>query len=178
MFDLSDKVAIITGGAGALGEAIAQGLAAYGADIVVTGRTMKTLERAVKLVEDVGRKALAVTCDVASEADVVRLVDETLKTFGRIDILVTVAGLAKRHPAEDFPVEDFDQVIDINVRVPSCPASTSAKCSRSKAAARSSPSRRCVRCRPSGWIRRLRHQQGRRESAHQAVGDRVGKVSH
>ena len=116
MFDLTGKVAIVTGGAGALGEAIAQGLAAYGANIVVTGRTLKTLEQAVKLVEALGGKALAVTCDVSSEEDVVRMVDQTLKAFGRIDILVTVAGLAKRHPAEDFPVEDFDQVMDINVR--------------------------------------------------------------
>jgi NAD(P)-dependent dehydrogenase (short-subunit alcohol dehydrogenase family) len=116
MFDLTGKVAIITGGAGALGEAIAQGLAAYGCDVVVTGRTKKTLEQAVKLVEGLGHKCLAVTCDVAKEEDVIRMVDETMKTFGRVDILVTVAGLAKRHPAEDFPVEDFDQVMDINVK--------------------------------------------------------------
>lgn len=116
MFDLSGKVAIITGGAGALGEAIAQGFAVYGAKVVVTGRTLKTLEQAVKLVEESGSQALAVTCDVSKEEDVEALVAQTLKKFGRIDILVTVAGLARRHPAEDFPVEDFDQVMDINVR--------------------------------------------------------------
>jgi len=116
MFDLTGKVAIITGGAGALGEAIAQGFAAYGADVVVTGRTLKTLEQAVHSVEALGRKALAVPCDVASEDDVVKLVELTMKTFGRIDILVTVAGLAKRHPAEEFPVDDFDQVMNVNVR--------------------------------------------------------------
>ena len=65
MFDLSGKVAIVTGGAGAIGEAICQGLAAYGANVVVTGRTIKTLEAAVKKVEELGRKALAVPCDVA-----------------------------------------------------------------------------------------------------------------
>lgn len=116
MFDLTGKVAIVTGGAGALGEAIAQGLAAYGADIVVTGRTLKTLEQAVKVVKALGRRALAVTCDVSKEDDVIKMVDQTIKTFGRVDILVTVAGLAKRHPAEEFPVEDFNQVMDINVR--------------------------------------------------------------
>jgi gluconate 5-dehydrogenase len=116
MFDLSGKVAIVTGGAGALGEAIAQGLAAYGADIVVTGRTLKTLEQAVKAVQALDRKALAVTCDVSKEEDVIKMVDQTVKTFGRVDILVTVAGLARRHPAEEFPIEDFNQVIDINVR--------------------------------------------------------------
>lgn len=116
MFDLSGKVAIITGGAGALGEAIAQGFAAYGAKVVVTGRTLKTLEQAVKLVEESGSQALAVTCDVSKEEDVEEMVAQTLKTFGRIDILVTVAGLAKRYPAEDFPVGDFDQVMNVNVR--------------------------------------------------------------
>lgn len=116
MFDLTGKVAIITGGAGALGEAMAQGLAAYGADVVITGRTKKTLEQAEKLVEELGHKCLAVTCDVSKEEDVIRMVDETMKTFGRVDILITVAGLAKRYPAEDFPVEDFDQVMDINVK--------------------------------------------------------------
>lgn len=116
MFDLTGKVAIITGGAGALGEAIAQGLAAYGADVVVTGRTIATLQQAVKSVEALGRKALAVTCDVAKEDDVIKMVEKTMETFGRVDILITVAGLAKRHPAEDFPVEDFDAVMDINVR--------------------------------------------------------------
>ena len=116
MFDLSGKVAIITGGAGALGEAIAQGFAVYGAKVVVTGRTLKTLEQAVKLVEESGSQALAVTCDVSKEEDVEALVAQTLKAFGRIDILVTVAGLAKRHPAEDFPVGDFDQVMNVNVR--------------------------------------------------------------
>lgn len=116
MFDLSGKVAIVTGGSGAIGEAIAQGLAAYGANVVVTGRTVKTLEAAVQKIEELGRKALAVPCDVAKEEDVIRAVDETMKTFGRIDILVTVAGLAIRHPAEDFPVEDFAKVMDVNVR--------------------------------------------------------------
>ena len=77
---------------------------------------MKTLEQAVKLVEALGRKALAVPCDVAKEEDVVNMVAQTIKTFGRVDILVTVAGLAKRHPAEDFPIEDFDQVMDVNIR--------------------------------------------------------------
>lgn len=115
MFDLKDKVAIITGGAGALGEAIAIGYATYGATVVVTGRTVSTLAQVVKSIEAVGGKALAVACDVAKEEDVINMVKQTMDTFGRVDILVTVAGLAKRHPAEDFPIEDFQKVMDINV---------------------------------------------------------------
>jgi NAD(P)-dependent dehydrogenase (short-subunit alcohol dehydrogenase family) len=116
MFDLKGKVAVVTGGAGALGQAIAQGLAVYGADVVVTGRTLETLRPVVKDVEALGRKALALCCDVAIEEDVENLVKETLKAFGTVDILVTVAGIAKRFPAEEFPIDDWQQVMDINVR--------------------------------------------------------------
>ena len=116
MFDLSGQVAVVTGGAGALGQAVAQGLAAYGADIVVTGRTLQTLECAVDAVKCAGGKALAVTCDVSKEDQVAAMIGKTMETFGRLDILVTVAGLAKRHPAEDFPIDDWQQVMDINVR--------------------------------------------------------------
>jgi gluconate 5-dehydrogenase len=121
MFDLSGKVAIVTGGAGALGQSIGQGLAAYGADIVIsdlllTEQTKKAMEEAVKKVEDLGRKALPVHCDVTKEESVEALVKATLDKFGRLDILVTVAGLAKRAPAEDFPIDDWQSVMDVNVR--------------------------------------------------------------
>ena len=116
MFNLKDKVAVVTGGAGALGKAIAQGLAIYGADVVVTGRTIKSLLPVAGDIEAVGRRALALPCDVAVEADVEALFEETLKEFGSVDILVTVPGIAKRFPAEEFPIDDWQQVMDINVR--------------------------------------------------------------
>ena len=116
MFNLKDKVAVVTGGAGALGKAIAQGLAIYGADVVVAGRTIKSLLPVAGDIEAVGRRALALPCDVAVEADVEALFEETLKEFGTVDILVTVAGIAKRFPAEEFPIDDWQQVMDINVR--------------------------------------------------------------
>lgn len=115
LFSLEGKVAIVTGGAGALGETICEGLAAYGADIVVTGRTLQTLEEAVKKIEKYGRRAIAVTCDVTKEEQVEALVERVKAEFGKIDILFTVAGIAKRYPAEDFPIEEFDQVMKINV---------------------------------------------------------------
>lgn len=116
LFNLEGKVAIVTGGGGALGETICEALASYGADIVVTGRTQQTLEEAVKKIEKHGRKALALTCDVSKEDQVIDVVNTVKEKFGKIDILFTVAGIAKRFPAEDFPVEDFDQVMAINVR--------------------------------------------------------------
>ncbi|MPW24714.1 glucose 1-dehydrogenase [Alkalibaculum sp. M08DMB] len=115
MFSLEGKVAVITGGAGSLGEGVAEGLALHGADIVVTGRTLKTLEETVKKVEAVGKRALAVVCDATNEDQVEEMTKKVLEKFGKIDILVTVAGIAKRHPAEEFPLDEFQQVLDINV---------------------------------------------------------------
>ena len=116
MFSLAGKVAIVTGASGALGQAVAQTLAAYCADVVVTGRTLKTLEPVVEAVERIGRRALAIPCDPSQEDDVIRMVDQAKAAFGTVDILVTVAGMAKRAPAEDFPIDDWQQVMDANVR--------------------------------------------------------------
>ncbi|MGO0059824.1 SDR family NAD(P)-dependent oxidoreductase [Brevibacillus fluminis] len=116
MFDLTGRVAIVTGGAGALGRDIALGLAAFGADVVVTGRTIATLEKTVGEIEKLGRSALAVACDVSRKDDVEALVQNTVQRFGKIDLLVTAAGIAKRFPAEDFPIEAFEQLMDINVK--------------------------------------------------------------
>ena len=116
MFSLAGKVAIVTGGSGTLGKAVAQALASYGADVVVTGRTLKTLEPVVEAVERIGRRAMAIACGPSQEDDVIRMVDQTVNTLGTVDILVTVAGMAKRAPAEDFPIDDWQQVMDANVR--------------------------------------------------------------
>lgn len=116
MFNLEGKVALITGGAGSLGESVAIGLAACGADVALTGRTLKSLQESVKSVEKAGKKALAVACDVSREDQVINMVEKTMEEFGKIDILVTAAGMARRFPAEDFPVDAFDQVMDINVK--------------------------------------------------------------
>lgn len=116
MFDLEGKVVLITGGAGALGSGIAKGMALHGCDVVVTGRTISTLEKVVADIKAIGKRALAVTCDVTSEEDNNEVVRKTVEAFGKIDILITVAGIAKRFPAEEFPVNDFDQIMDINVK--------------------------------------------------------------
>ena len=67
MFSLEGKVAVVTGGAGSLGEGVATGLALHGADVVVTGRTIETLQSTVKKVEELGKRALAIACDVTNE---------------------------------------------------------------------------------------------------------------
>ena len=116
LFDLSGKVAVVTGGSGGAGKAISVGLALYGADVVVTSRTLSTLEQTAAEVKKIGRKALPVSCDVADPKSVDEMIKKAQDKFGKIDILVTCAGIAARSPAEDMPIEDWQKVMDVNVR--------------------------------------------------------------
>jgi gluconate 5-dehydrogenase len=116
LFDLRGKVAVVTGGSGGAGKAISTGLALYGADVVVTSRTLATLEDTAAAVEKVGKKALPISCDVADSESVDNMVNRTLAEFGKIDILVTSAGIALRHPAEEMPVDEWQKVMDVNVK--------------------------------------------------------------
>ncbi|MBW1799665.1 MAG: glucose 1-dehydrogenase [Deltaproteobacteria bacterium] len=116
MFDLSGKTAIVTGGSGGAGKAISIGLALFGADVVVTARTLSTLEETAAEIEKQGRKALPIACDVADEDNVNNMVGQTMKEFGKIDILVTTAGIALRHPAEEMVIDDFQKVMEVNVK--------------------------------------------------------------
>lgn len=116
LFDLTGKVAVVTGGSGGAGKATSIGLALYGADIVLTARTLSTLEETAAEVEKQGRKALPISCDVADPESVDQMVKRTMEEFGKIDILVTTAGIALRHPAEEMPIDEWQKVMDVNVR--------------------------------------------------------------
>ncbi len=116
MFDLTGKVALVVGGHGGLGQAIALGLAEAGADTVVASRNLKALQAVAREIEGKGRKSLAVTVDVSNEPQVKSMVESILKSFPRLDILVNAAGLAIRKPADSFPIEEWQQVMDINTR--------------------------------------------------------------
>jgi NAD(P)-dependent dehydrogenase (short-subunit alcohol dehydrogenase family) len=93
-FNLDGKVAIVTGAAGGLGVAFAEAMAEAGADVVCADINPQGLEETVGKITKIGRKAVAVICDVSKEADVVRMVKETVDTFGRLDILFNNAGIA------------------------------------------------------------------------------------
>jgi NAD(P)-dependent dehydrogenase (short-subunit alcohol dehydrogenase family) len=116
LFSLEGRVAVVTGGSGALGESAALGLAAYGADVVLTARRAEVLEEAAVKVRETGRKVVTVSCDVQDEASVQDMVAKTLEEFGRIDILVTSAGIANRFAAEEFPIDEWQRIMDVNVR--------------------------------------------------------------
>lgn len=115
IFDLKDKVAVITGGNGTLGAAYAQAFALHGAKVVVTARRMETLEETVASVTEVGGECTAITGDVTSPEAQQAIVDKVHEMYGRIDILVNNAGMAFRAPAEEMPADKFEQVLSVNV---------------------------------------------------------------
>ena len=116
LFDLEGKVAIVTGGNGGLGLAMASGLAAAGASIVVAARNPDKTAAAVAQLEAAGGQALGIAVDVTEEADIDGMVAETLDAFGRIDILVNNAGVTVRKEPEDLSADEWDHVLDVNLR--------------------------------------------------------------
>ena len=115
MFDLTGKVAIVTGGAGGLGRPISLGLAKCGADVVVDDLASANPQGVADDIAALGRKALAVTADVTSAESMKEMVDLVVKEFGKIDILVNVAGINARFSAEEMPAEEFEKVIRFNI---------------------------------------------------------------
>ena len=116
MFDLTGKVALVVGGHGGLGKAIALAMADSGADVAVASRNVDALNAAAKEIEAKGRKSLAVSVDVVNDHQVNAMVDAIQRVFARIDILVNGAGLAIRKPADSFPIDDWQRVMDVNTR--------------------------------------------------------------
>ena len=130
MFRLDGRVAVVGGGGGAIGAALAEAMAGAGARVVVAGRTPSTLESAVARVRAAGSEGLAVEADMTSEADCDRMVQETIARFGRIDIVVNAAGGGAGkvlHPAEDYPRSDWDWIMELNVRSTIVPTQAAAR---------------------------------------------------
>ena len=113
---MTGKVAIVVGGAGGIGYVQALGLADAGADVVVASRKLEHLEPVVREIQAGGRKSLAVPVEVTQERSVVAMVDSVLNEFSHIDILVNAHGLAIRKPADTFPIDEWQQVMDVNTR--------------------------------------------------------------
>ena len=116
LFDLTDRVAIVTGGSKGLGEAMAEGLVSAGAAVVLASRHAAEAEAtAARIASEYGGKAIGVQADVTKPAEVQALVDRTLQEFGRIDILINSAGINIRGPIGELTYEQFRQVQQINV---------------------------------------------------------------
>jgi 2-dehydro-3-deoxy-D-gluconate 5-dehydrogenase len=115
LFDLSNKVAIVTGGNGGIGLGMARGLAKAGAAVVIAARNRDKAEGAVKELTQLGAKTIFVPVDVAKDKSCQDLITSTVEHFGRLDILVNNAGIALTNMPEDFPLEDWRKVIDTNL---------------------------------------------------------------
>ena len=118
LFSLQGRVSIVTGGATGLGLQMATGLAEAGSHVVICSRKLENCEQAAAGIEQLGVKALAAACDVTKPDQVEALKDATLRKFGRVDVLVNNAGKAWVAPAEDMPLERWQQVMDLNVTAP------------------------------------------------------------
>ena len=113
---LRNKIAIITGAGKGIGKETALDFAREGADLVLISRTLNDLEKISKQVQKYNVKTLCMTIDIASETEVKKMVDNTLSTFGRIDILVANAGIHLRKTIIETSVADWDEMMEINLR--------------------------------------------------------------
>lgn len=116
LFDLTGKVAIVTGASRGLGQYFGRALANAGADLVITSRTLSSLTKFKKEIEALGRKALPVQMDVLSQNDIENMVQAAMKEYGKIDILVNNAGMNIRNPGVKFSWEDWDTVLNTNLK--------------------------------------------------------------
>jgi gluconate 5-dehydrogenase len=116
LFSLKGKTAIVTGGSRGLGLQMAEALGEQGARIVISARKQAELDEAVAHLAQRGIEASAVAVDLAQEGQVLPFAEEALRRLGQVDILVNNAGASWGAPAEDYPLEAWDKVMNLNVR--------------------------------------------------------------
>jgi len=116
LFGLDHKVAVVTGGAGGIGHALAMGLSRQGARVVVTSRNQEKLNAAAKeITEATGNEVLAIASDVTSEESFGNLVKQVVEKLGTIDILVNAMGMNIKRDSFEFPMEDWRSLLDANI---------------------------------------------------------------
>lgn len=115
MFDLTGRVAIVTGGNGGIGLGMAKGLAEAGATVVLAARDRSKLSHAVEKLQTSGAKAASCEVDVTDRESVAAMVDHAASQFGRLDIMVANAGMNIRKPPQDYTLEEWQQIHDVNL---------------------------------------------------------------
>jgi len=116
MFNLKGKRGIVTGASRGIGRGMAEGLAKMGAGLVIAGPDAATLDKAAEELEAYGGQVIPVTADVAVDGDLMNLVETALSGLEGIDFVFCNAGIIRRSPSHEHPVEDFDEVYRVNVR--------------------------------------------------------------
>jgi NAD(P)-dependent dehydrogenase (short-subunit alcohol dehydrogenase family) len=115
LFDLTGRVAIVTGGSIGLGRQMAQGLAEMGANVVLCARKKERCQQTAEDLQKLGVQTLALACDVKNPADIRQVADATMAQFGRIDILINNAGTSWGAPVEEMRLEQWNKVIETNL---------------------------------------------------------------
>lgn len=117
MFKLDGKIAIVTGGAGGIGEALALGLGVHGATVVVSSRNQEAIEKvAQKITAESGNEAIAIVSDVTDESSIESLIETVVKKYGKLDILINAMGMNIKRDAMEYPMEDWDNIFKVNVK--------------------------------------------------------------
>ena len=116
LFDISGKNAIVTGGNGGIGFAIAEGFAANGVNLLIVGRNEDKNSLAISRLEKFGTNVFSLAADISQESEVKRIVDYANSELNSVDILVNNAGINIRKPPQDFSVEEWDSVISVNLK--------------------------------------------------------------
>lgn len=116
LFSVAGQNVVVTGGSRGIGRAIAEGFAARGANVLICSRTQESVETALKEMQDAGFKADGVACDVSDEQQILTTVQTAISRLGHIDTLVNVAGVNRRKRAETVTADDYDFILDTNLR--------------------------------------------------------------
>lgn len=116
MFDVKNQVVLITGASGGLGKAAAFGMAKAGAKVMLTGRTEDKLKTIVDEINDHGGTAYYAVGRPDDEKEVAHVVDETIRQFHEVNVLITAAGVNRVHPITEFPTDAWEEVMDVNVK--------------------------------------------------------------
>src|SRR5271169_3209259 len=127
IFDLTGKVALVTGGSRGLGLQMVRTFAEHGADVIIASRKLDACEAAAAEVRALGRRALAVSAHMGRWDEIDRLIEAAYAAFGRIDILVNNAGMSPRAPSHEVTEALFDSVMNLNFKGPFRLASQVAK---------------------------------------------------
>ena len=112
---LAGRVAVVLGGTSGIGRALALGLAAAGADVVPSARRSAEVDSTAKEIELLGRRSLRVTSDVTARKSLEHLLEEVLRSFDKVDILVNCAGTTKRTPTLDLTDEQWNAILEVNL---------------------------------------------------------------
>ena len=114
--DLNGKTAVVVGGTKGIGRAISLGLAEAGADVVATSNLMENVEAIAAEIESRERRTLRLACNVKDRDSLQNVLDESVRAFGKVDILVNSAGITKRAATIDYPEETWDDIFDVNLK--------------------------------------------------------------